>query len=70
MYVLNGNDNILGGESQSILGQFTTDGVLSGTVNLQMFTGGLGEMKWTFLVCPLKGWACTKPQEGCLWLHG
>ena len=44
MYVLNnGNDNILGGESQSILlGQFTTDGVLSGTINLQMFPGGLG----------------------------
>ena len=57
MYVLNnGNDNILGGESQSILvGQFTTDGVLSGTVNLQMFTGGLGENEVDILGLSFEG---------------
>jgi len=44
MYVVNDqNPNTLAGEDLRILiGQFTTSGVLSGTVNLQMFNNGVG----------------------------
>ena len=68
MYVLNnGNDNILGGESQSILlGQFTTDGVLSGTVNLQMFTGGLGENEVDILGLSFEGVGLHQTSGGVL----
>ena len=57
-------------ESQSILlGQFTTDGVLSGTVNLQMFTGGLGENEVDILGLSFEGVGLHKPQRRSLWLR-
>ena len=44
MYVVNDqNPNTLAGDDLRILiGQFTTDGVLSGSLNLQMFNNGMG----------------------------
>ena len=72
MYVVNnGSANIVSGEDQLILlGQFTTDGDMSGIVNLQVFPGGVPEPGLR-LVIPFEGVGVHFPEsslDGC-WQH-